>query len=261
MRFSWCEWRPIAATELQHRRPITKFVIHRTEGATLNSAWNTLASRGVPSHGLSDLDQNTHVQMVDTGDAAHSLWHVDRDGCLQWEVVGFSRNTPAENDIWYERLAQLIVRVCVPHQIPVEFIGENWPDTAAEGYGRFAPQRLSFDQFYDFEGVLGHCHAPARWWAIGNRTNTHWDPGGLDIERLTTHLPIGEIDTMYVAKDTTKEWNWTVEPGAPTPVKLIKKTDGLNWVGPRVSAGTMRYLLEAHYGLVRHNTDHYPAPF
>ena len=182
---------------LEHNRPVDKLVLHRTEGSTIAGAWSTMNSRGVPAHGVSNLNTGEHVQLVDTDAAARSLWHVDQDGCIQWEIVGFSRNTPAENDIWYDRLATLIERICVPLGIPI-VLAESWPGN--EGYGRFATQRFSFTEFYDFSGICGHQHAPAKWWKLNSRTNSHWDVGALDVERLQTYLPSSEIgdDMQYI---------------------------------------------------------------
>ncbi len=197
MRFDWCEWKPIGSDWPSHLRPVTKFVLHRTEGSTVAGAYSTLKSRNVPPHGISDFETGEHLQTVDTGEAGSSLWHVDRDGCLQWEIVGFSKNTPFESGEWYAALAELLERVCIPHGIPLEFTGNDWP--GPEGYGKKAPQRMSFEEFYDFEGILGHQHAPAKWWKLNSRTNAHWDIGALDVARV----PIGNNGgNMFITKSS-----------------------------------------------------------
>jgi len=217
MRLSFAEWRPIPAKTLFHQRPITKLVLHRTEGATLDGAWNTLRNRGVPSHGLSDLRTGHHVQMIDTGEASHSLWHVDRSGVLQWEIVGYSRNTPAEDDVWYSRLADLIRWVCEPHYIPIVFAAD-WP--GVEGYGRLAAQRFSIAEWNAAEGVVGHQHAPAKWWLPNRLTNSHWDVGALDVDRLHLYLtnPTEGQDDVDIINDTEASRMWATwsEDGTTT---------------------------------------------
>lgn len=220
MRFDWAKWRPIAAQEISHRRDVTKLVLHRTEGSTIAGAWNELNRRKVPSHGLSDLSHGIHLQLVDTAQAAQSLWHVDRDGCLQWEIVGFSRDTPNEPDEWYSQLAALINRICEPHLIPIELTGRDWP--GPEGYGRLAPQRMSFDEFYEFEGILAHQHAPAKRWLPNRFTNSHWDVGALDVARLEALLPSATgDDEMFTTLDTGSQIFRVHLPGYGTAISDI----------------------------------------
>ncbi len=192
MRSDWAEWRPINATSLPHRAPITKLCVHTTEGSTLAGAWYTLNDRRVPSHYLYDPKIDEAWQLVDTFEAAHSLWHVDQSGVIQIEVVGFARLVPTYNDIWYQNLARVIADICEEHHISITF-RQDWPATANEGYGRSTLHRLTFDEWDAFQGILGHCHAPSKWWTP--RTNTHWDPGGLDVDRLARYI------TDYIAGD------------------------------------------------------------
>ncbi len=216
MRFSWAEWRPINAAPIAHLSDVTKLVLHRTEGSTVDGAWSTLNRRKVPSHGISDLGRGIHVQMVDTSEASHALWHVDQGGVLQWEIVGFSRDTPDESDAWYAQLAQLILRICVPHYIPVVLTSKPW--AGPEGYGKRASQRMTFDEFATFEGVLAHQHAPAKTWKFNSRTNAHWDIGALDTPRLTRHLPTTETLMLYTTKDTASGTFRVHLPGYGTAV-------------------------------------------
>ncbi len=241
MRFPWCEWRPIGTTPIPHLRDVTKLVLHRTEGSTVDGAWSTLNSRRVPSHGISDLTRGIHVQCLDTGDAARSLWHVDQDGCLQWEIVGFSRDTPSESDAWYSQLAALIMRVCTPHLIPAKLTSNDWP--GSEGYGRGAPQRMSFDEFYTFEGVLAHQHTPAKSWRPNRYTNAHWDIGQLDVARLVKHLPAPEntMGTLYIDTEGPDEGRAWIVGGR----ELLDISDSLaraKHVEDYAAAGRIAYL-------------------
>ena len=188
MLFDWATQRQIAARFWGHQAPVSKLCLHTTEGDSLEGAWRTLNARKVPSHLLSDLRSDLHWQLLDTKYAAHSLYHVDRSGVIQVELVGYAAEIGGYDDQWYSRLARLIRRVCDAHGIPLVFTNRAWPATANAGYGKNAGQRMSFDEWDAFSGIVGHCHAPAKWWLPNRFTNGHWDPGGLDVDRLRTYL-------------------------------------------------------------------------
>lgn len=61
-----------------------------------------------------------------------------------------------------------------------------------------APQRMSFADWYAFDGVAGHQHVPE---------NDHWDPGRLNIDRVVEHAKasLGETSASAVAAPTEED--------------------------------------------------------
>jgi hypothetical protein len=57
--------------------------------------------------------------------------------------------------------------------INIDVFPQSWSATGS--YGEKAPQRLTEDQWEDFNGICGHEHVP---------NNTHWDPGAFDIKEF-----------------------------------------------------------------------------
>jgi len=57
--------------------------------------------------------------------------------------------------------------------INIDVFPQTWSATGS--YGEKAAQRLTEDQWEDFNGICGHEHVP---------NNTHWDPGAFDIEEF-----------------------------------------------------------------------------
>lgn len=122
--------------------------------------------------------------------AAYSLR--DNDGeemkyVWQVELWGRAANTPNYDDNWYRGVAELIVDVCNTLDIELEFA-----DFSVMTYGTEAPQRLTQAEMDDREGILGHAH-------FGRGIDTHWDPGMLDIPRLSGHVTdviLEELDKL-----------------------------------------------------------------
>lgn len=96
---------------------------------------------------------------------------------IQIEWVGSAENTPRRSDADYASLAELIYDISEKIKCPWEF---PFPFAGSNGYGPSGAVRVSWDQYAAASGILGHAHAPY---------NSHWDPGLLDIKRLTLLKP------------------------------------------------------------------------
>lgn len=90
---------------------------------------------------------------------------------IQVELVGYADQVGGYDDAWYRNLRAFITEICAATGVPYVF-----PRRFASRYGedvRFTPGEWNDPEL---KGVLGHCHAPE---------NDHWDPGLLDLARLT----------------------------------------------------------------------------
>ena len=103
--------------------------------------------------------------------------------CIQIEMityVGDTTNRPGNRGRLPAPLVEAVAGVVrfIVGQIPqIDLDGhpppERWRSVGA--YGERAPQRFSSSEWRRFNGICGHQHVPF---------NTHWDPGGFDIETL-----------------------------------------------------------------------------
>ncbi len=158
-----------------------KFLVHTTEGPTLEGAFATLSANRSAPHFILEVKngQRRLVQCIPINRAARSLEHhggpeTNRANCIQVEVVGFTDGAKAKklghpelfvpnwsHDI-YKSLHMLMQwtnqHFGVPMRADHPFIGQP-------GYAR-----LSGQAFVNAVGLLGHCHAAE---------NTHTDPGPL----------------------------------------------------------------------------------
>jgi hypothetical protein len=105
---------------------------------------------------------------------------------IQVEIVGYADQVAGYDDAWYAHLRQFIAEICAATGVPVVF-----PRRFAASYGddvRFTPGEWNDPAL---TGIIGHCHAPE---------NDHWDPGLLDVARLT---PTALEDLMACLEPTT----------------------------------------------------------
>ena len=101
--------------------------------------------------------------------------------CIQIEMITYIGDTPKRPGNRGRLPAALLEAVAdVVRQIALEIPEidiDSYPEPArwrpSGGYGLNAPQRFSDKEWERFNGICGHQHVPH---------NTHWDPGGFDIE-------------------------------------------------------------------------------
>ncbi len=122
----------------------------------------------------------------------------------QIEIAGRARDTHNYPDEWYEDVANAIRFFTTDLAVPAVFA-----DFTTMRSGWDAPQRLTYRQWDQFAGILGHGHAPAERPDgtlppdVADR-EAHWDPGRIDAPRLQRFL---EEDTMPAISDVTwKLW-------------------------------------------------------
>lgn len=147
---------------------------------------HTTETRGFPNydwppHITYDIANDRGRWHVPAGKGAYALVggnpSANKDGgpVFQIEVVAYAKDSPTQTDEWYARLSALLNEVCEDLNVPKILHPKGFVQTGA--YGPNGVNRLSWDEYKAFSGILGHQHAPA--------PNAHWDPGNLDESRLT----------------------------------------------------------------------------
>lgn len=103
--------------------------------------------------------------------------------CYQVEIVGMSEKAATYGDVWYQRLGAYLDARCTALRIPPTF---PLPFVGSQGYGSSAPTRLTWEAWGRVSGIVGHQHVPG---------NEHWDPGALDVARLTRYMETTTVPT------------------------------------------------------------------
>lgn len=161
-------------------------VLHTTESPrgsynAIRNLWRGAANwgRGLP-HFLAD--GSRYVQLLPLNVGAYTLENqpggadTNRSGpVIQVEICGYAKDDFNDQEI--DALAKWLADL-VTAGIPLDlsqhprFFGANEGVILARPD---APQRLSARDYENFNGFLGHQHAPE---------NAHWDPGRLDADRV-----------------------------------------------------------------------------
>ncbi len=146
-----------------------KILLHSTEGTT-NGYAAYPSDNKYPAHFTVDLKKKEGFQHFSIDRPALAIADYDQAGPIQIEIVGFSNADSSEYDASYDLnnftdedwdyLASLLFAISDQTGVPL---------TSDVGWGSHAV-RLSADEFTNYEGVLGHSHAPS---------NTHNDPGNI----------------------------------------------------------------------------------
>lgn len=168
--------------------PVDKFLIHTTEGGSIESA--VAAYRGSNSWPHLTVEcrfgkRYRRCGHLDMNTAARSLKNMsggvetNTDGVIQVEVVGYA--TQPELIDWEWFALNVIEPICQPLMIPC-ISPVDWPPYP-DSYGKTAAQRLSPAQWTDYKGILGHMHAAE---------NDHGDPGAIPIDLILSALPTGD---------------------------------------------------------------------
>lgn len=136
--------------------------------------------------------------------------------CVQVEIAGHAKDTHAWPDEWLRWLALDVVRPIHEHAgVPLV----AWRDVGLgsdEGYGPYAPTRMSRAAWRTFSGFCTHQNVP---------DNAHWDAGRFPLGRV---LSIAEEATMRPPQllRYQERW-WILYPDAGVRVPI---TDGDAWV-------------------------------
>lgn len=160
-----------------HRAAVTKLVLHTTEGGSIEGAVAAYVVNNSWPHLTVDSRSLRVCQHLPYDVAARSLRNLpggvetNTQGVIQIEVVGRAAEPAGINWEWVGR--EVAGPVCADTGIPVQST-VTWV-AYPESYGQFAAQRLGFNQFLAYAGILGHEHVPE---------NDHGDPGAIPIGTL-----------------------------------------------------------------------------
>ena len=216
-----------------------KFLVHTTEGPTLEGAFDTVKGNRSAPHFFLEVKNGRRrlVQCIPINRAARGLEHhpvslpeTNRANCIQVEVVGFTDGKKAikfdhpelfvpnwSADI-YKHLHLLMQwthdHFFVPMRADHPFVGQP-------GYAR-----LSAQAFINAVGLVGHCHAA---------NNTHSDPGPLN--------------THFVIHGPTAPFGSTHEPtgtGTDASLETLSPTSTILGAPRATQAQLRRHLIARH---------------
>jgi len=142
-----------------------KFLLHTTEGGSVDSNTVLLAHRNTPQLLLGKEPSRVHWTLIqflpftlagktlqnDVGDG----YQTNRANVVQMEIVGATSEIPSWTDNMYERLANVLT--LVRHRFEFPLIARDFSN----------PRRMPDAEFVQYAGILGHVHAP---------DNDHTDP-------------------------------------------------------------------------------------
>lgn len=165
-----------------------KFLLHTTEGGSLESNSDLLAGTNTPHLLFGSQPGREHwtvVQFLPFNVAAKTLGNDTSDGfqtnranVIQMEIVGFTSQVPLWSDLMYKRLANLLTlvqhRFEFPTRAPLDFSSKF--------------NRMGDAAFVKAAGIFGHMHAP---------DNDHMDPYRLRegfLVDLMSDVPDGGYD-------------------------------------------------------------------
>lgn len=177
-----------------------KLLLHSTE----TSGWPNYSA---PPHMTLKASTGELRQHVSFDQAAYAL----RDNAgeddrftYQVELIGRAAETPGYSDEWYRNVAKLIAWFHLNLDVPL-----IWADFSTMLAGTYAPQRMTRAECDAFSGILGHAH-------FGRGIDTHWDPGKLDIGRLS-RFTAEEVEEEMAVRDiiTDETWMYMFHSGVP----------------------------------------------
>jgi hypothetical protein len=191
------EFDGLSGSKPRRRDAPARLVLHTTEGRKLpeySSPPHFTVAVGHPESLPSLADGKVKIwQHISLEKTAYSLLHPKRaipetnhmgSQCVQIEMVTIVGDIPKAHIVGNRgQLPELLLRAvagliseildAVP-DIPLTGLpAEQW--SAKKSFGPKAKQRLSVDEWTNFNGICGHQHVPI---------NSHWDPGALDIAGL-----------------------------------------------------------------------------
>jgi len=197
-----------------------KFVVHTTEGSTLESAFDTLKAERSAPHFILEVKNGRRrlVQCIPINRAARALKHdsgpeTNKANCIQVEVVGFTDGDKAAKlghpELWvpnwspaiYKQLHLLMLWTHNHFAVPMR---ADHPFAGQPGYAR-----LSGQAFVNAVGLVGHCHAPL---AAGN---DHTDPGPLN-----SHFVIHGVGAPFTLTEALSPRSTILGEPRATPEQL-----------------------------------------
>jgi hypothetical protein len=157
------------------------FLLHTTEGYRLADALSAYKANNSWPHMTLDADREVLWQHVPFNRPARALKNAsggvqtNRYRVIQLEIIGRAAESPGWSQVKLQRIGHLLARVrelCrFRLEAPYPFLGPEAGFLA----GPNAKQRMSFAQWYRFDAICGHQHAPE---------NDHWDPGAVNVQAI-----------------------------------------------------------------------------
>jgi hypothetical protein len=124
----------------------------------------------------------------------------DDEPTFQVELWGSASEVPLYSDGWYQGVAALCNTFVAEFDIPAVFADFS---RVAVAYPGATPDRMMDFQVRAFTGFLGHCH-------MGLGTDTHWDPGRLDTDKVLSYMTTEEDDMATYEQFRADEYDqWT----------------------------------------------------
>jgi hypothetical protein len=182
-------------------------VLHTRESPRLGGVYTW------PPHLSVDLHTGKAHQHVEFNRSAYAMHHSQpnrRGGrpTFQVELVGYARDVPHYPDSWYAALADLISWFHHNLDVPIEF---PKPFGGSETYGAGGTVRVgTARQWEKLAGIVGHQHA---------YRNAHWDPGKLDVARVT-HFLADHHHTPQIAPEPAAHHDITSHPEGTVTLTL-----------------------------------------
>lgn len=157
-------------------------LLHTTEGGSTQGAIAALRAHNAWSHFIYNPATDELIQCVPLNRASRSLRSGGNFGktnaarVIQVEIVGFAHESPFWTPTINARVGRMIRTIAnhVPFDVsmPVTFYGDRSGFTVAS---ETAKQRMSWFNWYRFDAICGHQHAPR---------NSHWDPGEIQVNQI-----------------------------------------------------------------------------
>lgn len=186
-------------------------LLHTTEGPTIEGAISALRSANAWSHFIFDPVKNRLIQAVPMNQAARSLRSGGNFGktnaarVIQVEIVGRAHEAPFWSAEVNKNIGNMIRRIAnvVPFDVsmPVQFYGDRSGFTVASESAR---QRMSWFNWYRFDAICGHQHAPK---------NSHWDPGEIQVGQILAAARQGSVAPKPPAWVAPKFPGYTLKEG------------------------------------------------
>lgn len=160
-----------------------KITLHTTEGSGLPN----YASGGGTPHFTVNPATSEAWQHIALNRSAYTLKspgtpnspNINAGVNIQFEIIGYAKNTPAYNDAWYSKLAFWVNWVCDDIGVPKSFFSQFVPNSSGS-------TRQSQSTWFPASGITGHQNVPG---------NDHWDPGGLDQAKLLHYMGVSTPPT------------------------------------------------------------------